>query len=102
MIFPEVETRVVVAKLLTHFVATAVALVMTLVAIVDSVWTVSCETIARPRANWINSGTLRWPLASTGQLPRDGTLARLAIPQKLSRRSAALDAGAGKRSGPTC
>ena len=64
-------------KLVPHLVATVLAVVKAFLAIVDSVrtiscktvtWSISCKTVARSWANWINSGTLPWTLRDSGTI----------------------------------
>ncbi len=91
-------------KLVAHFIATALAAPQSLLAISDSVGTISHQ-VTRSGANRINARTQPWPLsgklggalAGVGQLARRGS-----VFQKFRRRSAGAGPCCGKRSRPSC
>jgi len=87
-----------VSELIAHFVATTLALLIALTAIIDSVRTISRRTFPRTWTRSVGSRTLPWPLASFS-LPRVGALARLRVIQERSRSSARGCTSGGTRCG---
>ena len=83
-----------VLELITYFIATRLALSLTLISIVDSAGAVSRKTIAWPWTNRIDSGTLPRSLTGVRQLARGGALACLRILQEGSCGTACSNGGA--------